>query len=863
MDCGAEVTPWDMDHDATRGSRNGSKLSKEAKKTDSEEKMEQLERDEDGILRLDQMNQIPHEWEQWTRKEDEEKKYEKGKEPLQGERKAASERSWERLQAEVKKYDDGLVVGYKEDIDTLLVFAGLFSAVVTAFLIESYQWLSEDTTVIILTQISQQLDGTQTPSQSVPFKPEASSIRINCFWFLSLIFSLTSALFGLLCKQWLREHQRDVPTRMPGEDLALRQLRRDSFEKWGIASFLSALPILLEIALIFFFIGVLDLLWALQPLLFGICFTAIALSVGLYVLTTILPTITIPCDQEFIRTWDPAVQGYYCNFGQLAYQFVCPYKSPQAWAIYKLFPKPLLNIPFLDRFTKTHLRPLWDHIQAQATSWSAFDLRVVRQFDQEVFLSKLAPPFRLQIFELRALQWAVAIFRDSPSMIPHLENVLETLPRSVAISAALDRWDIMMWEVKKWDIGTYLRYPDHFPSMPKPITSDVPLHSQEGIEMLFWHRLWNIYAECHSHTILLGELEEFVKKFPKSSRNFQFFIPFPLATALWSHEDPWVRQQSLRLLQFFEDSWRPSIGYDEEKHDKERLAFANALARHICFSDRPSALLTSRRGQLFIRFIHNEMINRRFYRDLFVWTEWQNTIEKVVEVGQLPSDYFVPLPKRDDDSLLLELELPQDEPIRYSIGTVPSQFSLYQNEDEGRTPHADNADERIDIQVHGSCGNTTSGIPNLGASNSDNRGDSGLQATDENSALPPNNNEPAATTRTVAGGANHGDSKVQLTEGLAKGSLVPLSTEGDEPNVPRGIAPPNIDPDQATEDGAHTVFALSTGDESTRDDHGEHVVDDIGGPGSLRNQGVRGGDGGRGWNVINDPNHLRMHRFCP
>ncbi|KAF9257480.1 hypothetical protein L218DRAFT_879369, partial [Marasmius fiardii PR-910] len=34
--------------------------------------------------------------------------------------------------------------GYKEDIVTLLVFGGLFSAVVTPFTIESYQWLQED-----------------------------------------------------------------------------------------------------------------------------------------------------------------------------------------------------------------------------------------------------------------------------------------------------------------------------------------------------------------------------------------------------------------------------------------------------------------------------------------------------------------------------------------------------------------------------------------------------------------------------------------------------------------------------------------------------------------------------------------------
>uniref|UniRef100_A0A0W0GB01 DUF6535 domain-containing protein n=1 Tax=Moniliophthora roreri TaxID=221103 RepID=A0A0W0GB01_MONRR len=143
--------------------------------------------------------------------------------------------SWERMLKEVR-HDEDIVKGWRDDIDTLLVFAGLFSVVVTAFVIESYQWLDEDpadTTVTLLTHlISVQVNGSQTTSfEPTPFKPDALSICINIFWFLSLSLSLTSALFGLLCKQWVREHQRDTTTRTPGEGLALRQLRRDSFEK--------------------------------------------------------------------------------------------------------------------------------------------------------------------------------------------------------------------------------------------------------------------------------------------------------------------------------------------------------------------------------------------------------------------------------------------------------------------------------------------------------------------------------------------------------------------------------------------------------------------------------------------------------
>ncbi|EJD36814.1 hypothetical protein AURDEDRAFT_73854 [Auricularia subglabra TFB-10046 SS5] len=43
-----------------------------------------------------------------------------------------------------EKYDKDLCHAYRELIDTLLVFAGLFSAVVTAFTVGSYQWLTDE-----------------------------------------------------------------------------------------------------------------------------------------------------------------------------------------------------------------------------------------------------------------------------------------------------------------------------------------------------------------------------------------------------------------------------------------------------------------------------------------------------------------------------------------------------------------------------------------------------------------------------------------------------------------------------------------------------------------------------------------------
>uniref|UniRef100_A0A0W0FXW5 DUF6535 domain-containing protein n=1 Tax=Moniliophthora roreri TaxID=221103 RepID=A0A0W0FXW5_MONRR len=586
------------------------------------------------------------------------------------EKKPTKTESWERMLKEVSRHDEDMVKGWRDDIDTLLVFAGLFSAVVTAFAIESYQWLAEDpadTTIALLTQlISVQVNGSQSISSGpAQFKADVSSIRINVFWFLSLILSLASALFGLLCKQWVREYQRDTTTRTPGEALALRQLRRDSFEKWGVSSFLSALPILLEVALLFFFVGVLDLLWNRHRVPFAVCFVAISFSAGLYFLTALLPTLMVPRDQtDDIK---------HRRFNRLSYQFICPYKSPQAWLVYRFSSailRPLLKIPAINDFLREKARRFWDHIKSPASDWSSFDLWVVRQFDRHVYLPGFVGTFDLKVYELCAFEWAVAMFRDSPSMTPHLQNVLGMIPPSVVSSAVLGRWDRTMWKaVSMRDVEGVLRYAgpgaSPNPTIPLPI-----LQHSEGISLLFHHQYW---VKMATHRFLddynLGQLIGSMKHADlQHSTGLRFVIPFPIVDALWTHGNPTIRAESLTLLSLFEESWKSCLGYVEERHDGERRAFMRALADHINRTDRVSELLTSKRGQAFIRFIHNEAITRGLVdRHPFkhLGNIWSRAIKRAQEVGYLPSDYVAPIPGHRDGPPTL----PNLNPVRYSIET--------------------------------------------------------------------------------------------------------------------------------------------------------------------------------------------------
>ncbi|KAJ7818493.1 hypothetical protein B0H14DRAFT_2250719, partial [Mycena olivaceomarginata] len=120
---------------------------------------------------------------------------------------------WAVYISEAEKYDKAPVEGWKSDMDGLLIFAGLFSASLTTFLIESYKTLSPDQgamTIALLAQISRQLDtsssntsmATTNPSFTTP---SAATLACNILWFLSLGLGLSCALFATLVQQWARD----------------------------------------------------------------------------------------------------------------------------------------------------------------------------------------------------------------------------------------------------------------------------------------------------------------------------------------------------------------------------------------------------------------------------------------------------------------------------------------------------------------------------------------------------------------------------------------------------------------------------------------------------------------------------------
>ncbi|TDL16790.1 hypothetical protein BD410DRAFT_730916, partial [Rickenella mellea] len=141
--------------------------------------------------------------------------------------------------------------------------AALFSASVTAFVIESYKTLLPDSgevTISVLLQISQQLaNATHAPVAVRPtFQTDPGYTLVNIFWFMSLAFSLTCALAAVMVKQWARRYLRFPRTHNSTSDRArARQYVYENMRWWKLEGIVGMMPVLLHISILLFFTGLL------------------------------------------------------------------------------------------------------------------------------------------------------------------------------------------------------------------------------------------------------------------------------------------------------------------------------------------------------------------------------------------------------------------------------------------------------------------------------------------------------------------------------------------------------------------------------------------------------------------------------
>ncbi|KAL7277186.1 hypothetical protein ACG7TL_009034 [Trametes sanguinea] len=220
---------------------------------------------------------------------------------------------------------------YQQELDALLVYAGLFSGILTAFNVEAYELLRPDATesgLSAIRELTAELrafaltDRTQAAwippplraEAATSFKPPSFVVWLNCLWFASLVISLSAATIALLVKQWLYEARTGISAQSRASTQLL-QYRISSVEEWKVWNIALLVPLLLQVALLIFLVGLLILLNNLHAVVATVSTAFASTLFAFLIVVTLLP----------------------------AFHPGCCYRSPQA-RIVALAARPLRNL---------------------------------------------------------------------------------------------------------------------------------------------------------------------------------------------------------------------------------------------------------------------------------------------------------------------------------------------------------------------------------------------------------------------------------------------------------------------------------------------------------------------------------------
>ncbi|KAF8183078.1 hypothetical protein K438DRAFT_1493372, partial [Mycena galopus ATCC 62051] len=179
------------------------------------------------------------------------------------------------------EFDKELQGKYGNDLDTSLIFAGLFSAVNSAFIIQLQPELQPDpnaSTQALLTLLVQNITG--LPSATLPLgvsmsQPMVPTVVViaQSLLYVSLFATLLTALLAVFGKQWLL-HYSSVGERGTIEERGLeRQRKVDGMRRWRFELIMQVFPLVLQFSLLLFATALSIYLWTIHHVIATIVVT--------------------------------------------------------------------------------------------------------------------------------------------------------------------------------------------------------------------------------------------------------------------------------------------------------------------------------------------------------------------------------------------------------------------------------------------------------------------------------------------------------------------------------------------------------------------------------------------------------------
>ncbi|KIO18149.1 hypothetical protein M407DRAFT_84242, partial [Tulasnella calospora MUT 4182] len=168
---------------------------------------------------------------------------------------------WKRYDRQADIHDNKMTEDLSENLDVLLIFAALFSAINTAFISLTMSGLSPDpqteTNALLRLLVMRADNNTLTQADLYPTSTRSSnSVIVNCLLYASLSCSLFAAVGAMMAKEWLQDFDRTGQTGPVEEQGRFRQHKFNGVQQWHLESIIRSFPNVLLLSVTLFFAGV-------------------------------------------------------------------------------------------------------------------------------------------------------------------------------------------------------------------------------------------------------------------------------------------------------------------------------------------------------------------------------------------------------------------------------------------------------------------------------------------------------------------------------------------------------------------------------------------------------------------------------
>lgn len=198
---------------------------------------------------------------------------------------------YSKFQREMEEHDRDFEMKNDEDLNTTLIFAGLFSAVASTFIIYIQSGLGPDYEQMNNTLLTMLLDSTAgNLSPDYPdlipqwSGPDLATVQVQCILYASLFVTLLAAFLAMLGKQWLNCYRKNEVHGSGADKCRMRERKLTGVEAWKFDLVIQSLPLMLQCALFLFGLALSLYLWGVNYWVASVVIALTSLGFLFYVL---------------------------------------------------------------------------------------------------------------------------------------------------------------------------------------------------------------------------------------------------------------------------------------------------------------------------------------------------------------------------------------------------------------------------------------------------------------------------------------------------------------------------------------------------------------------------------------------------